>query len=376
MRSGTRIAACTAALALLTGVAHAQVSREGATVAFDSKSKGGVDYANAKPFKLPKSSVAPGTPASASADAASVKFPGPPGSSDGAEGNGKTSPKKLPVSKFLPDEDGGVSPQQYGTGNHPFTTSVAQFYTGSYYRRSGKLFFRDGSSSYVCSASLIKRGLVVTAAHCVSKFGQSRFYTNIQFVPAYNKGSAPFGVWNSAQARVMTSYFNGTDTCSANGPGVVCQNDVAVIVLQAQSGAYPGTQTGWYGYGYNGYSYVSNLVNITQIGYPVALNGGLEQIRTDSYGFVSSSNANNTIIGSLQTGGSSGGPWLVNFGLSPTLSSGISYGSAPAANTVVGATSWGYTNQAVKQQGASPFTSSNIVALVNAACGAFPAACN
>jgi hypothetical protein len=31
-------------------------------------------------------------------------------------------------------------------------------------------------------------------------------------------------------------------------------------------------------------------------------------------------------------------------------------------------TSWGYVSSAIKQQGASPFTSTNIVPLVNAAC--------
>lgn len=35
----------------------------------------------------------------------------------------------------------------------------------------------------------------------------------------------------------------------------------------------------------------------------------------------------------------------------------------------------GYTNTAVKQQGASPFTTGNITTLVNAACGATPGAC-
>jgi hypothetical protein len=43
---------------------------------------------------------------------------------------------------------------------------------------------------------------------------------------------------------------------------------------------------------------------------------------------------------------------------------------------VVGVTSWGYTSNLIKQQGASPFTSGNIVPIVNAACGAVPAACS
>jgi hypothetical protein len=42
--------------------------------------------------------------------------------------------------------------------------------------------------------------------------------------------------------------------------------------------------------------------------------------RNDSQGSISAEFANNTIIGSLMTGGSSGGPYLVNLGVTPTLS--------------------------------------------------------
>jgi hypothetical protein len=96
--------------------------------------------------------------------------------------------------------------------------------------------------------------------------------------------------------------------------------------------------------------------------------------RTDSCGFVDGNASNNTVIGSLQTGGSSGGPWLVNFGIKPVLS-GTAVGAEATRNTVVNATSWGYTSTLVKQQGASPFTSGNIVPLVSSACGGAPSAC-
>lgn len=74
------------------------------------------------------------------------------------------------------------------------------------------------------------------------------------------------------------------------------------------------------------------------------------------------------------TGGSSGGPWAVNLGMPPILS-GTSFGAGSDYNAVVGVTSWGYNDTAVKQMGASPFTTENIVGLVGAACGAEPAAC-
>jgi hypothetical protein len=84
--------------------------------------------------------------------------------------------------------------------------------------------------------------------------------------------------------------------------------------------------------------------------------------------------SNNTVWGSRQTGGSSGGPEIVNLGMPPVLN-GTGYGTDADFNIVVGVTSWGYTDTAVKQQGASPFTSGNIVPLVNAACTNYPLAC-
>ena len=122
------------------------------------------------------------------------------------------------------DTDGGIGTQEWGTSNLPFSTARADLINPNGtshptntlypYRASGKLFFTDGGSSFVCSASMIKRGVVVTAAHCVAAFGQSRFYSNFQFVPGYRNGNAPFGVWAAQTVCVMTSYFNGTDTCS------------------------------------------------------------------------------------------------------------------------------------------------------------------
>ncbi|MFZ1427932.1 MAG: hypothetical protein WAS21_14300, partial [Geminicoccaceae bacterium] len=185
--------------------------------------------------------------------------------------------------------------------------------------------------------------------------------------------TAPYGTWTARSATVLTSYFNGTDSCAVRG--VVCQNDVAVITLNAQGGAYPGTTTGYLGYGWNGYSYNSSgQVLINQLGYPVALDSGALMERTDSQGFTSASNSNNTVMGSLQTGGSSGGPWAVNLGIAPSLN-GTSFGTGANHNIVVGVTSWGYVSTAIKQQGASRFTTSNITVLVNAACSATPAAC-
>jgi hypothetical protein len=272
-----------------------------------------------------------------------------------------------------------VIPGEFGTTNYPFSTAradLSQAATNGFYpySASGKLFFNVGSDTFVCSASLIARGVAVTAAHCVANYGQQQFYSNWQFVPGYRDGVAPFGVWTVAIPLVLTSYSNGTDPCAA--AGVICQNDVAVLLLNPIAGAYPGTAAGWYGYGWNGLGFTSGAVtHITQIGYPGCLDNGLLMERNDSYGFISPSHSNNTIIGSLMCSGASGGPWLVNFGIRPTLT-GTTAGTAPNPNTVVGVSSWLSADPAPKEWGASPFTSDNIVPLVNAVCTAVPAACS
>jgi len=297
---------------------------------------------------------------------------------EGGTGTGSITLVRLGVPQGELAAEDEVQPEEFGTSNQPFGTARADLSiatnTAFPYRISGKLFFNVGSNTFVCSASLIKRGVVVTAAHCIADFGKNQFYTNWRFVPGYRNGSAPFGTWTVRTAYVLTSYLMGTDSCAV--AGVVCQNDVGVLLLNTTAGAYPGTATGWYGYGWDSFGFTAGgLTHITQTGYPVCLDNGALMERNDSHGFKSASNANNTLIGSLMCGGSSGGPWLVNFGVRPSLTS-TTNGTAPNPNVVVGVTSWGFTSTAVKQQGASPFSSTNIVPLVTTACAAVPAACS
>lgn len=364
--------------------AFAQVRQVGAVTVFTpptQANQAAIDFANAQPMPLPEASSAPPSPAEALRNAVNpfLLF-GPAGISRGGIGTGQKAPIRL-----LPAQSNraGTAPPQaipyeFGTAGQPYTTSrVNASYdnTVNYYpyRAAGKLFFLEGSAVYVCSASLIKPGVVVTAAHCVANYGQQQFYSNWVFVPAYNNGQAPYGIWHTVNATVMTTYYDGTDNCYQYG--VICPDDMAVLLMTQNSGYYPGQLTGWFGYGWNGYSYNSSgQALITQLGYPVALDGGRLMERNDSQGFEDATLSSNTVIGSLMTGGSSGGPWLVNLGQAPSLS-GTSFGTYAAHNIVVGVTSWGYTDLTVKQQGAAPFTSNNITVLLSTVCTATPAAC-
>lgn len=370
---------------LVVSGASAQITQSGPTVAFaptTPASVSGIDLANAKAMPMPMAARAP----SLTGAQAAPTFPGQSGFSPGGAGNGKlasiqVAPAKTEgVLKALAQPD-GVAPQEYGVGGVPYTTARVNAYnqptaTFQPYAATGKLYFNIGSGTYVCSASLIKPGILVTAAHCVSNYGQSQFYKNWVWYPGYNNGQAPYGYYTGKNVRVMTAYYNGSDGCYQYG--VICPDDVALIELYTPNGL-PGSAVGWYGYGWNGWGLNgSNQTLINQLGYPQALDSGVFMQRNDSQGTVNATYSNNTVIGSLMTGGSSGGPWLNNFGRAPLLASGTGFGNYANRNIVVGVTSWGYTDTSssgMKLQGASPFTSNNIVALVNAQCAVSPGKC-
>jgi V8-like Glu-specific endopeptidase len=334
------------------------------------------DFVNSRPMPLPRA-VGP-----IDITEPPPEIPGLPDFSPGETGNGQTNPITLPLPAVsdLDMEPMGPEPEEYGTSNLPFSTARADLSnvatnTQYPYRASGKLWFQKAppdNSWYVCSASMVKRGVVVTAAHCVANYGRSTFYRNFRFYPGYRSGAAPYGAWSAYRWFVTTAYFNGTDNCYQYG--VICPDDVATLVLNTNaSGNFAGTYTGWYAYGWNGYGFVNGQTQITQIGYPSGLDNGVLMERNDSRGSVSTYSSN-TLIGSLMSVGSSGGPWTVNFGIRPALT-GIPPGSAAAPNVVVGVTSWEGLPTSGKRQGASPFTSNNIVPLISAACTARPAAC-
>jgi V8-like Glu-specific endopeptidase len=367
-----------------TGAATESVFAGGATTA--SRVQSGlapVDFVNAKPMRLPRSTVAPNLAELAKPPA--VAF-GPPGVSPGGQGSGIQSPVQLGKPAFIGEAatPPAVIKEEAGTGGIPYTTSRVkavgdntQFYYP--FRAAGRLFFNIPGESAWCTAGLIKPAVIVTAAHCVANFGQQQFYSGWSFVPDYKNGNAPYGTYAAIQARVKTSYYNGTDPCEQSG--VVCQDDVAVILLNKVNNQYPGNVVGWFGYGWNGYSFNSNgRALITQLGYTenfvdgveYALDGGNLQERTDSQGQTTSSLSNNTLIGSLQSNGSSGGPWVVNLGDPPVLTN-INFGTAADHNIIVGVTSWGFNDPSVKEQGASPFTTGNITKLVSDECAGAPA---
>ncbi len=281
-------------------------------------------------------------------------------------------PKRAPLSS--------PGAEAFGSAGLPYTTARADLdptpTNRSWpYRAAGKLFFLDGTATYVCSGSMIDRGLVVTAAHCVASNSKHTLYTGFRFVPGYRETEAPFGEWAVANVYVLTSYVDGKDCIS----GVVCKDDVAVLALVPQKvdgkDRYAGDSTGWFGYAAGPAPYTSvGLTQVTQLGYPLCLNNGEFMQRNDAQGAISTGNKDNTVYGSLMCGGSSGGPVIANFGIKSDTTGTVD-GKFAQPNVVIGVTSWGYTGPQIKQQGASPFLASNVSVLVKAACKENPSAC-
>jgi V8-like Glu-specific endopeptidase len=183
-------------------------------------------------------------------------------------------------------------------------------------------------------------------------------------------------------ALVLAKDQNTLTLCVVNSQGLCQANPLTApgsnVDLTISWATYPGLRTGYFGISYSvkGAAFTPlGLAQITQLGYPACLDSSEYMERTDSQGAITSSQANNTIFGSLQCEGSSGGPVLVNFGIRPTLT-GTEAGQWPFSNQVVGVVSWGAksdtpVNRAIKLTGATPFEQDdhgNIKTLLIKAC--------
>lgn len=247
----------------------------------------------------------------------------------------------------LPRRGIDISPNAVGTQGLHFTSSQvfpSQADTTYPTRATGKLWFQKvvGSASwFVCSASMVKPGIVATAGHCVSS-GTGQWYGNFQFVPGYRSGIAPYGVWTSwATATTTAQWFSG-------GGGVPNGGDYALIVFNKNSSGYRiGDYTGWLGWQYP--ALVGRHVSV--LGYPNNLDGGAINHRIDAQ---TTSGANNTgLWGSDMTGGSSGGGVVLNLRKDYTSSTPLPTDNGD--NRLVSVVSYGPIATGPKYQGGSIF---------------------
>jgi len=196
----------------------------------------------------------------------------------------------------------------------PDAGSVGSPWTGSLYSApattTGKVFFTThNDKNWVCSGSAVNSGgkdSVITAGHCVygSLGGEvpgEGWHTNWVFVPDYDNGYAPYGMWTAKQLWTLSNYIANQDEADDIGGAVINTNSYGQHIVNVVGGQ---------GFAWNW----SSSEYVYDFGYPAAapFNGATLQYCNGSE-FNWTSVSSTTGLACNFTGGSSGGPWLMSF---------------------------------------------------------------
>lgn len=266
----------------------------------------------AKPYPMPKGGA---TVTEADAFDATLGVSGTPGFGAGALPGAAGTVAPLMLAQQPAEEALGPVAQGY-TYPAPFTripiAAIASYLTYPF-RTVGKVFFKQYGVSYVCSAATVANKGIVTAGHCVHKGNNlaTGWSTNFVFVPAYKDGAAPYGQWAISTLRTFTDWY-------ANGTKGDFDHDWGAGRTSAlRNGLTIGQTVGYLGYAYN----YSRNQHWWQIGYPqtAPFDGSKMWACNASYAYNSpfySGGPAPMAVGCDMTGGCSGGPWVMKFGIS------------------------------------------------------------
>jgi hypothetical protein len=189
------------------------------------------------------------------------------------------------------------------------------------YRLIGKLFFTiPGQGDFVCSGASINstnKSVVWTTGHCLYTPGVGN-HTNIVFVPARRAGANPYGTWPGLGG--VTTHGWATSGLREFDLGAL------VVTLGGTSNLKIGDAIGFFGFVANtsrqqhwnihGYPQAPRDLNSTPPG--AQFDGEHHEVCTTTWATNDqpSGNPSNPMavgVGCDQTGGVSGGPFLVNF---------------------------------------------------------------
>lgn len=225
-----------------------------------------------------------------------------------------TKEGSMAVEGGMPDLEAAETEPLATSGGYNYPAPFTRFevfddYRVYPYRSIGKLFFKRGGRSYVCSAASIGGNAIWSAGHCLHAGNNqsSGWSTNVVFVPAYKDGNAPYGQWKAKQLWVRNAWYKN------GNPNGLCQ-DMGGAILYPKNSKKISQVVGWLGFAWNW----SRYQHWCQFGYPAAspFNGKrlIENASSYAYNGSLSCSPKPVGVGSDLTGGSSGGPWIIKFG--------------------------------------------------------------
>ena len=190
---------------------------------------------------------------------------------------------------------------------------------------AGKVFFANSSGTYACSGDAVNSGnksIVATAGHCVVSADTGEVYQNWVFIPGYDHGNRPHGTFTASSLHWMSQRIGDPDpTWDAAFATMSPLNGTKLVDAVGGEGIgfdqAPGQYV--YSFGYGGSDAEGNGEQLNWC-------AGTE--------FFESGHPGGGIWGidCVQTGGSSGGPFLQNFDTSTGIGTQIGNISVSSGN--------------------------------------------
>jgi V8-like Glu-specific endopeptidase len=192
----------------------------------------------------------------------------------------------------------GARPLWAGTHAAPLPGQTPDAHPAVVAQRVGALFEHDASGAHFCTASVVAspgEDLLITAAHCISNGDGSGYKDDIVFIPDYDDGATPYGIWTPARLLVAPQWAHSADP----------DYDVGFIVLRPHDGQHIQQLLGANRLGHDTrYQY---LVRVT--GYPSSAGAPISCVNWTSR---QSATQLEFDCGGY-TGGTSGSPWVTGW---------------------------------------------------------------
>ncbi|MFF0515575.1 ricin-type beta-trefoil lectin domain protein [Streptomyces sp. NPDC004250] len=231
-----------------------------------------------------------------------------------------------PVLK-IPSVHGSVSSRTAATSQTFADATLPTRWTGGglIANTAGRVFFsRADGGLFTCSASAVNsanKSTLLTAGHCVVEASTGEVYRNWIFIPGYREGERPFGTFTAAQLLHDEDYVRSGGNLNYDYAFVAVSRSNTRSLVDVVGGlglsfntAAPGMRVHSFGYGGSEAE---------------GRNEWMNHCEGDQYPDQGRADSTMLGIGCVQTGGSSGGPFLADF--DPSTGAGQAVGAISAS---------------------------------------------